>query len=205
MWGISSVKSSAFSAGSDLCLRAVHLVGSHPAHIRCFHRMLNPDSRSSLLSQQVKSCQAQLHPTHSVFITSWAETSSSCFSRFLIFWKDGWIFPNVGKEEGGEAFSNYYYHYLFLFVCFIFTSDILGLMKNVSITRCLKTCALQLIPLVGIMAFAATGATTAALYFLFTKPDVMWVVSLLLYTLLWSITFNYIYSNLTFFGWQALK
>lgn len=37
----------------------------------------------------------------------------------------------------------------------------------------LKTCALQLIPLIGFMAFAATGATSAALYFLFTKPDVM--------------------------------
>uniref|UniRef100_A0A8C6LVD6 Chromosome 15 open reading frame 48 n=5 Tax=Nothobranchius TaxID=28779 RepID=A0A8C6LVD6_NOTFU len=31
----------------------------------------------------------------------------------------------------------------------------------------------ELIPLVGIMAFAATGATSACLYFLFTKPDVI--------------------------------
>lgn len=30
------------------------------------------------------------------------------------------------------------------------------------------------------MAFAATGATTAALYFLFTKPDVMWVICIIL-------------------------
>ncbi|KAM7424472.1 hypothetical protein PAMA_000693 [Pampus argenteus] len=31
----------------------------------------------------------------------------------------------------------------------------------------------ELIPLIGFMAFAATGATSAALYFLFTKPDVI--------------------------------
>ncbi|KAM4744924.1 normal mucosa of esophagus-specific gene 1 protein [Anableps anableps] len=31
----------------------------------------------------------------------------------------------------------------------------------------------ELIPLVGFMAFAATGATSASLYFLFTKPDVI--------------------------------
>uniref|UniRef100_A0A1A8CXE7 Chromosome 15 open reading frame 48 n=1 Tax=Nothobranchius kadleci TaxID=1051664 RepID=A0A1A8CXE7_NOTKA len=31
----------------------------------------------------------------------------------------------------------------------------------------------ELIPLVGIMAFAATGATSACLYFLFTKSDVI--------------------------------
>uniref|UniRef100_A0A3Q3B2N8 Chromosome 15 open reading frame 48 n=1 Tax=Kryptolebias marmoratus TaxID=37003 RepID=A0A3Q3B2N8_KRYMA len=31
----------------------------------------------------------------------------------------------------------------------------------------------ELIPLVGFMAFAATGATSACLYFLFTKPDVL--------------------------------
>ncbi|XP_026234778.1 normal mucosa of esophagus-specific gene 1 protein [Anabas testudineus] len=31
----------------------------------------------------------------------------------------------------------------------------------------------ELIPLVGIMAFAATGATSASLYFLLTKPDVI--------------------------------
>ncbi|KAF7647846.1 hypothetical protein LDENG_00165770 [Lucifuga dentata] len=31
----------------------------------------------------------------------------------------------------------------------------------------------ELIPLIGFMAFAATGATTASLYFLFTKPDVI--------------------------------
>eukprot|EP00064_Thunnus_orientalis_P012293 superscaffoldBa00001871_g12328 len=31
----------------------------------------------------------------------------------------------------------------------------------------------QLIPLIGFMAFAATGATSAATYFLFTKPDVI--------------------------------
>uniref|UniRef100_A0A1A8G7C0 Chromosome 15 open reading frame 48 n=1 Tax=Nothobranchius korthausae TaxID=1143690 RepID=A0A1A8G7C0_9TELE len=31
----------------------------------------------------------------------------------------------------------------------------------------------ELIPLVGIMAFAAAGATSACLYFLFTKPDVI--------------------------------
>ncbi|XP_006628702.1 normal mucosa of esophagus-specific gene 1 protein [Lepisosteus oculatus] len=31
----------------------------------------------------------------------------------------------------------------------------------------------ELIPLIGIMTFAATGATTACLYFLFTKSDVI--------------------------------
>ncbi|XP_005799809.1 normal mucosa of esophagus-specific gene 1 protein-like [Xiphophorus maculatus] len=31
----------------------------------------------------------------------------------------------------------------------------------------------ELIPLVGFMAFAATGATSASLYFLFTKSDVI--------------------------------
>lgn len=31
----------------------------------------------------------------------------------------------------------------------------------------------ELIPLIGFMAFAATGATTASIYFLFTKPDVI--------------------------------
>lgn len=31
----------------------------------------------------------------------------------------------------------------------------------------------ELIPLIGFMAFAATGATTASLYFLFTKTDVI--------------------------------
>ncbi|XP_034417757.1 normal mucosa of esophagus-specific gene 1 protein [Cyclopterus lumpus] len=31
----------------------------------------------------------------------------------------------------------------------------------------------ELIPLIGCIAFAATGATSAALYFLFTKPDVI--------------------------------
>ncbi|CAF99859.1 unnamed protein product [Tetraodon nigroviridis] len=31
----------------------------------------------------------------------------------------------------------------------------------------------ELIPLIGFATFAATGATTAALYFLFTKPDVI--------------------------------
>ncbi|XP_074523119.1 normal mucosa of esophagus-specific gene 1 protein [Halichoeres trimaculatus] len=31
----------------------------------------------------------------------------------------------------------------------------------------------ELIPLVGFMAFAATGATSASLYFLLTKPDVI--------------------------------
>lgn len=31
----------------------------------------------------------------------------------------------------------------------------------------------ELIPLIGFMTFAATGATTAALYFLFTKTDVV--------------------------------
>ncbi|XP_034077094.1 normal mucosa of esophagus-specific gene 1 protein [Gymnodraco acuticeps] len=31
----------------------------------------------------------------------------------------------------------------------------------------------ELIPLIGFMAFAAAGATSAALYFLFTKPDVI--------------------------------
>lgn len=31
----------------------------------------------------------------------------------------------------------------------------------------------QLIPLIGFMAFAAAGATSAAFYFLFTKTDVM--------------------------------
>ncbi|XP_055010729.1 normal mucosa of esophagus-specific gene 1 protein [Boleophthalmus pectinirostris] len=31
----------------------------------------------------------------------------------------------------------------------------------------------ELIPLIGFMAFAATGATTASLYFLFTKTDVV--------------------------------
>ncbi|XP_036073357.1 normal mucosa of esophagus-specific gene 1 protein [Oryzias melastigma] len=31
----------------------------------------------------------------------------------------------------------------------------------------------ELIPLVGFMAFAAAGATTASLYFLFTKSDVI--------------------------------
>uniref|UniRef100_A0AAQ4QW36 Chromosome 15 open reading frame 48 n=1 Tax=Gasterosteus aculeatus aculeatus TaxID=481459 RepID=A0AAQ4QW36_GASAC len=34
-------------------------------------------------------------------------------------------------------------------------------------------CVLQLIPLIGFMGLAATGATSAALYFLFTKPDVI--------------------------------
>lgn len=32
----------------------------------------------------------------------------------------------------------------------------------------------QLIPLIGFMALAAVGATSASLYFLFTKNDVMW-------------------------------
>ncbi|XP_049418773.1 normal mucosa of esophagus-specific gene 1 protein [Epinephelus fuscoguttatus] len=31
----------------------------------------------------------------------------------------------------------------------------------------------ELIPLIGFMAFAATGATSAAIYFLCTKPDVI--------------------------------
>ncbi|KAL3065764.1 normal mucosa of esophagus-specific gene 1 protein [Trematomus bernacchii] len=31
----------------------------------------------------------------------------------------------------------------------------------------------ELIPLIGFMAFAAVGATSAAIYFLFTKPDVI--------------------------------
>ncbi|XP_040004092.1 normal mucosa of esophagus-specific gene 1 protein [Xiphias gladius] len=31
----------------------------------------------------------------------------------------------------------------------------------------------ELIPLIGFMAFAATGATSAAIYFLLTKPDVI--------------------------------
>ncbi|XP_033963591.1 normal mucosa of esophagus-specific gene 1 protein [Pseudochaenichthys georgianus] len=31
----------------------------------------------------------------------------------------------------------------------------------------------ELIPLIGFMAFAAAGATSAAIYFLFTKPDVI--------------------------------
>ncbi|XP_067352002.1 normal mucosa of esophagus-specific gene 1 protein [Channa argus] len=31
----------------------------------------------------------------------------------------------------------------------------------------------ELIPLIGFMAFAATGATSASLYFLFTKTDVI--------------------------------
>ncbi|XP_053721092.1 normal mucosa of esophagus-specific gene 1 protein [Synchiropus splendidus] len=31
----------------------------------------------------------------------------------------------------------------------------------------------ELIPLIGFMAFAAMGATSAAIYFLFTKPDVI--------------------------------
>ncbi|XP_019742301.1 normal mucosa of esophagus-specific gene 1 protein isoform X2 [Hippocampus comes] len=31
----------------------------------------------------------------------------------------------------------------------------------------------ELIPLIGFMAFAATGATTASIYFLFTKSDVI--------------------------------
>ncbi|XP_008402832.1 normal mucosa of esophagus-specific gene 1 protein-like [Poecilia reticulata] len=31
----------------------------------------------------------------------------------------------------------------------------------------------ELIPLVGFMAFAATGATSASMYFLFTKSDVI--------------------------------
>ncbi|XP_017540298.1 normal mucosa of esophagus-specific gene 1 protein [Pygocentrus nattereri] len=31
----------------------------------------------------------------------------------------------------------------------------------------------ELIPLIGFMAFAATGATTASIYFLLTKPDVI--------------------------------
>ncbi|XP_071376953.1 normal mucosa of esophagus-specific gene 1 protein [Centroberyx affinis] len=31
----------------------------------------------------------------------------------------------------------------------------------------------ELIPLIGFMAFAATGAASASLYFLFTKPDVI--------------------------------
>ncbi|XP_040894195.1 normal mucosa of esophagus-specific gene 1 protein [Toxotes jaculatrix] len=31
----------------------------------------------------------------------------------------------------------------------------------------------ELIPLIGFMALAGTGATSAALYFLFTKPDVV--------------------------------
>lgn len=31
----------------------------------------------------------------------------------------------------------------------------------------------ELIPLIGFMAFAATGATSAAIYFLFTKKDVI--------------------------------
>ncbi|XP_058243358.1 normal mucosa of esophagus-specific gene 1 protein [Hemibagrus wyckioides] len=31
----------------------------------------------------------------------------------------------------------------------------------------------ELIPLIGFMAFAATGATSACIYFLFTKPDVI--------------------------------
>lgn len=31
----------------------------------------------------------------------------------------------------------------------------------------------ELIPLIGFVTFAATGATTVALYFLFTKPDVI--------------------------------
>lgn len=31
----------------------------------------------------------------------------------------------------------------------------------------------ELIPLIGFMAFAATGATSASIYFLLTKPDVI--------------------------------
>ncbi|KAA0715317.1 Normal mucosa of esophagus-specific gene 1 protein [Triplophysa tibetana] len=31
----------------------------------------------------------------------------------------------------------------------------------------------ELIPLIGFVGFAALGATTAAIYFLFTKPDVI--------------------------------
>ncbi|XP_062328043.1 normal mucosa of esophagus-specific gene 1 protein [Osmerus eperlanus] len=31
----------------------------------------------------------------------------------------------------------------------------------------------ELIPLIGFMAFAATGATSAGIYFLLTKPDVI--------------------------------
>ncbi|KAL4613314.1 normal mucosa of esophagus-specific gene 1 protein [Arapaima gigas] len=31
----------------------------------------------------------------------------------------------------------------------------------------------ELIPLIGFMAFAAAGASSAAIYFLFTKPDVI--------------------------------
>ncbi|XP_070692030.1 normal mucosa of esophagus-specific gene 1 protein [Pempheris klunzingeri] len=31
----------------------------------------------------------------------------------------------------------------------------------------------ELIPLIGFVGFAATGATTASIYFLFTKPDVI--------------------------------
>ncbi|XP_060889694.1 normal mucosa of esophagus-specific gene 1 protein [Labrus mixtus] len=31
----------------------------------------------------------------------------------------------------------------------------------------------ELIPLIGFMTFAATGATSAAIYFLLTKPDVI--------------------------------
>uniref|UniRef100_A0A3P9NSI7 Chromosome 15 open reading frame 48 n=1 Tax=Poecilia reticulata TaxID=8081 RepID=A0A3P9NSI7_POERE len=37
----------------------------------------------------------------------------------------------------------------------------------------LFVCLFQLIPLVGFMAFAATGATSASMYFLFTKSDVI--------------------------------
>lgn len=39
---------------------------------------------------------------------------------------------------------------------------------------------MQLIPLIGFMAFAAMGATTASIYFLLTKSDVMWVARELL-------------------------
>lgn len=39
--------------------------------------------------------------------------------------------------------------------------------------KTIYTCVFQLIPLIGFMALAATGATSASIYFLLTKPDVM--------------------------------